>query len=320
MSLKSLKTLHVNTLCDRIVLNCPNLSELSFHIVYPSFSLPTHYQQIRKLTCFYSHPFIKRLENLESLVCHLYFDEFDPHLLKYLPKLKFLYFFVCHPINETGLEEEKVRLKLNDLEIYYFGRVGRWRENSRRRNLKFSVFDCDHTHSYYYRDDLAKLAPTLPTYSALHYDPTFRAYDRKFYERLINVQVLSIVQGPTTQAEIVELIACFRNIVILLVREGKQLDQSFYNLLPDHYPYLRRIRIDNRSLGQLNLYFLFRLKHLYEAGFENLESIRTHTHYTKLIEKLRKKKREIFSINDDLLFQIDQFKLRLKTLENDLVK
>lgn len=116
------------------------------------------------------------------------------------------------------------------------------------RWINWSVFDCGNVFAYYYRNELDKLAPTLPTYSALHFDQSFLGYDRRFCQRLTNVQVLTVVQGPVAQSEIVELIGCFRSIVILWVKEGESLDRCFYNILPDHYPHLRVIHIDNSRL------------------------------------------------------------------------
>lgn len=155
---------------------------LKCRLVHSSFNCPTHYKNIRSLTCFYYHRQIKELENLESLVCHSSHDEFDPHFFKYFPRLKFLY-FRCAPNHHIQLEEERVRLERNDLKIFYFGKMGReFRENiGWFRWINWSVFDCGNVFAYYYRNELDKLAPTLPTYSALHFDQSFLGYDRRFY-------------------------------------------------------------------------------------------------------------------------------------------
>lgn len=56
---------------------------LKCRLVHSSFNCPTHYKNIRSLTCFYYHRQIKELENLENLVCHSSHDEFDPHFFKF---------------------------------------------------------------------------------------------------------------------------------------------------------------------------------------------------------------------------------------------
>lgn len=319
LNLNSLKILYVNTLCNGIALNCPNLSELSFHLIYPSFSRPIQTKKIKKLTCFYFHPWVKQLENLETLVCHRYYDEHDPFFFKYFPRLKFLYFFCLAPNHHTSMEEERIRLERlerNDLKIFYFGKEGReFVKIDWYRWINWSVFDCGNVFAYYYANELTKLSSTLPTYSALYYDPSFHSYDRRFYQRLVNVQALSITQGLVTQAKLIELVGCLQNIVILWVNEGEQLDNDFYNILPDYYPHLRAIQIDSRRLDQLDLNFLFRLNDLYRVRFKKgFNSIKTRPDYKELAKKLFEKKREIARINGDLLFEIDRLKLDLENV------
>ena len=311
LNLKSLKRFHVNALSDGIVLNkCPNLSELSFRLVYPSFTPPHHFQKkIRKLTCFYGTTcdqpiWIKKLENLEILYCNNYCDFRDSILLGYLPKLRVLYLYSCYPTNAQWIEAERVRLNRKDLKIYHFGRLGlKCYEEPRR--LNWSIYDVDFFLAKFYGGELAELAPTLPTGYVLHFDENFRGYDRRFYAKLTNVQVLYITQGPMRETELIELIGWLPNIVILWMNEATEVNQNFYDLLPDHYPYLRWIHIDNRVFS-LNLNFLHRLKHLYKVEFKNLSSVETDPVYRQLVEKVESKRKEIAKISGNLLFEIDE--------------
>ena len=314
LNLSNLKTLYVNTLCDDVRLNCPNLSHLLFRVAQPSFDRPAHYKQIRKLTCFYYQKWIAELENLETLVCQEFTDQNGPLSLEFFPQLKFLYIFSCTLLRncDQRLEEEKARLKRDDLKIYFWGKLGtEYRSGRWRSLLNWSIYECGNIFAYYYRNELAKLSPTLSTYSCLHYDPGFRDYDRRFYKRLQNVQALGIVQGPITQCKIVDMVNCFRNLVILWITEGEHLDKSFYSRLPDHYPHLRMVRIDNSKFEIFDLHFLFKLNELYRVAFKKLKLIKSHPDYKKLARKVRKKRLEIAKINGDLLFEIDKFQFEL---------
>lgn len=318
LNLQSLTTLYVNVLCDDIRLNCPNLRHLLFYLVYPSFSRPAHYKQIRTLTCHYYHPFIKGLENLETIYCAMLWNQetgASTDFVKCFPRLNFLYAFFCSSGYDLSIAKEKAELKRDDLAVYHVGKINtEFRKSTltAKGHLNYSIFDCGNVQTAFYRNELAKLAPTLPTFSALHYDQNFRTYDRQFYQKLINVQALTIVQGPVPQCTIVEMIECIGNIVILMVIEGEHLDQSFYNLLPDRYPHLRVIQIDNSALDELDLNFLFRLNDLYRAQFKKWKSVKNHPVYKRLAKKLGKKKKEISQINGDFLFEMDRFKLRMR--------
>ena len=312
LNLKSLKRFHVNTLSDGIVLdNCPNLSELSFRLVYPSFTPPRHFQKkIRKLSCFYhttnNQPiWIKKLENLEILYCNNYWDFHDSILLGYLPKLRVLYVYSCYHINAQWIEAEKIRLGRKDLKIYHFGRVGlKCYGQPWIRRLNWSIYDVDFYLARFYGEDLAELAPTLPTGYVLHFDENFRGYDRWFYVKLTNIQALCITQGPMRETELIELVGWLPNIVILWMNEATEVNQNFYDLLPDHYPYLRWIHIDNRVFN-LNLKFLHRLEHLYKVEFKNLPSVEKDPVYLQLVEKVESKRKQIAKISGNLLFEID---------------
>ena len=98
-----------------------------------------------------------------------------------------------------------------------------------------------------------------------------------------------------------------KNIVILRMNEATHLDQSFFDLLPDHHPRLRWIHIDNRELTNLNLNFLFKLGHLYKVEFKNSVIGRGLFRLQETVRKGRKEK--IAQINGDLLFEIDELKL-----------
>ena len=317
LNLKSLKRFHVNTLSDGIRLNTPNLSEISFRLFFPSFHPPTLFKQIRKLTCFYANTrhqpiWIKKLENLESLYCNSFFDEFDPVLLGYFPRLKFLYLYCCERENARRIEAEKIRLRRKDLKIYYFGKIGlKCFDMPWASLLNWSIYEMYNVLADYYRGDLAELAPILPTAFALNFDDRFRNYDLRFYKRLTNVQVLYITQGPMSQAELIQLIGWLKNIVILWMNEATHVDQRFFDLLPDHYPYLRWIHIDNRELANLNLNFLFRLDHLYKLEFERPSSVETNAIYDQLVEKVENQRKKIAEINGNLLFEIDVRELHL---------
>lgn len=258
----------MNVLGSGMKLNCPNLNELYFYFpYYPNISQST-LKRIRKIVCFYIHsqPWIRGLENLETLICHIFLENVKLPFLECFPKLKFLYIYT--PANyrwAPWIEEEKLQLKRSDLKTFYWGKIGlEFLDPVWERCFDWSVHECYYTLACYYAGDLTNLAPTLPTFSALYYDENFRSYDRKFFEKLTNVQVLHITQGSLKQTEIVELIGWLKNLVILWLNEARQLNQSFYDILPDYHPYLRLIHIDN-ELVDLDLNFLLRLNHLYKV-------------------------------------------------------
>ena len=320
LNLKKLKTLYVNTLDDDIQLNCPSLSNLSFYLVYPSFSRPAHYKQIRTLSCHFFHPWIKGLENLETLYCDMLFnyEHRSTDFLKCFPKLNSLYIYYCQSGYFSSIERDIAELKRNDLTVFHMGKLGTEFTQNDTVNQQWngSNYDCGNLVALYYRNELTKLAPTLPTFTALHYDEIFRTYGKEFYQKLRYVQVLTIVQGAIPQRQIVEMVECLRSIVILMVMEGAHLDQSFYDRLPDRYPHLRWLQVDNSALEKLDLNFLFRCNDLYRIRFKKLKSVKTDPVYKKLAKKVGNKKKEITKINGDLLFEMDKFRLRIQSFRH----
>ena len=328
LNLPSLTIFHINELDENIVMDCPKVTLFSFEFIedYSYFTGPLHYKQIKQVNCYkaykssfrkpngrYSlefHKWIKKLENLEALYINSFCDAFDPHFLKYFPKLKILFFHECYNPNILAIEQEKQNLNRTDLAIYYLGR--KYEDRILRRFQCGDNFCCCDFIEFY-KDDLTKLAPTLPQYDALRYDDVFEIsedFNMQFYKalfaKLTDVQVLRLSKPSPTQEEIVELINSFKNIVILFVDDGNNLEQSFYDLLPDRYPYLRVLKVDNRNFANLKLDFLFKFNELYKVEFSKTEFVQDKSDYQALKQKIERKKEQIMRIGRKFLFDVDE--------------
>jgi hypothetical protein len=312
-----------------IELNCPNLIFFSFDFASDFFKRPKYYKQIKKLNCYHyrtatigckflKNDWIKELENLEEFNCSDFYDNNDKTLLRYFPKLKILNFFRCELSNWLPIEREKIGLNRNNLKTYYYGReydeeifmnIKRYTYPQTIPTSLMEVYANDLMK--FYGNDFMKLAETILAPCLIQYYPFLKNCDQKFFRRFANIQAVIINQFSITQNEMLKLINCLKNIVILWIANSKSLNQDFYNILPYYYPHLRILCIDNRGIVNFDFKFLFKLNELYKLVIRDTSLFEENSDYQELIKKVQNKREEIENINGKLLFNKDKERLSI---------